>query len=152
MTLRPETAIGRVEVLKTGVIALPARSSAGYGDPVRVDVPARGPSFCAPRPADAGGLDGTRPDGSRARDPASGGTHLRGGRPRGGPPQRGMALGGLNFLGSQSGSVCLPNPSLYTQGYNLVLGIWEISGPVVSAPPDTMRACRSATVGEAREC
>jgi len=54
VTLRPETAIGPVEVLKTGVIALPARSSAGCGDPVRVDVPARGPSFCAPRPADAG--------------------------------------------------------------------------------------------------
>ena len=45
VTLRPKKAIGRVEVLKTGVIALPARPSAGCGDPVRVDVPARDPFF-----------------------------------------------------------------------------------------------------------
>jgi len=54
VTLRPKTAIGRVEVLTTGVIALPARPSADGGGSVRVDVPARDPSFCAPRPADAG--------------------------------------------------------------------------------------------------
>jgi len=54
VTLRPKTAIGRVDVLSTGVIALPAHPSAGGGDSVRVDVPARDPSICAPRPADAG--------------------------------------------------------------------------------------------------
>ena len=54
VTLRPTTAICRVEVLNTGVIALPARPSAGGGGPMRVDVPARDPSFCGSRPADEG--------------------------------------------------------------------------------------------------
>jgi len=44
----------QVEVLNTGVIALPARPSAGGGGPMRVDVPARDPSFCGVHPADAG--------------------------------------------------------------------------------------------------
>ena len=61
-------------------------------------------------------------------------------------------LGGLNFLGSQSGSVCLHNHSLYTQGCNLVLGHQKDSGPAGSSPPVTMRARRSATVGDARRC
>ena len=69
----------------------------------------------------------------------------------GGASQR-MALGGLNFLGSQSGSVRLHNPSLYTQGCNLVLGHQKDSGPAGSSPPVTMRARRSATVGDARRC
>jgi len=63
-----------------------------------------------------------------------------------------MTLGGLNFLGSQSGSVCLHNPSLYTQGYNLVLGHRKDSGPAGSSPPVTMRARRSATVGDVSRC
>jgi len=63
-----------------------------------------------------------------------------------------MALGGLSFLGSQSGSVFLPNPSLSTKGGNLVVGHRKVSGPTGSAPPVTMRAFRTATVGDAREC
>jgi len=54
VTLHPQTAVGRVEVLNTGVIAVPARPSAGGGWPMRVDVPACDPSLCGFHPADAG--------------------------------------------------------------------------------------------------
>ena len=52
-----------------------------------------------------------------------------------------LALGVRNCLESQSGSVCLLNQSLLcTQGGNLVLGHWKVSGPTGSSPPVTMRA------------
>jgi len=45
VTHRPKTAVGRVEVLATGVIALPSPSERGQKGPTRVDVPAGDISF-----------------------------------------------------------------------------------------------------------
>jgi len=47
VTLRPKTAVGRVEVLATGVIALPSPAARGRAGPTRIDIPADDPSFCA---------------------------------------------------------------------------------------------------------
>ena len=55
VTLRPKTAVGRVEVLATGVIALPSPADTGRDGPTRVEVPVDKPSFCAARSPGGGG-------------------------------------------------------------------------------------------------
>jgi len=47
VTLRPKTAVGPVEVLATGIIALPSPAARGRAGPTRIDVPEENPSFCA---------------------------------------------------------------------------------------------------------
>jgi len=55
VTLCPKTAVGRVEVLTTCVIALPSPADAGRDGPTRVEVSADDPSFCAARSPSGGG-------------------------------------------------------------------------------------------------
>ena len=69
VTIRPKTAVGRVEVLATGVIVFPSPATRGRAGPTRINVPADNPSFCtAPSPR-VGGRATPAPTAAGPTDP-----------------------------------------------------------------------------------
>ena len=69
VTLRRKTAVGRVEVQATGVIAFPSPAARGRAGPTRIDVPADNSSFCAAPSTSVGGRATPAPTAAGPTDP-----------------------------------------------------------------------------------